>query len=360
VTPAFSSTRRAAAFALLLALLLLAPALGAWFRMPDAARAYATIPTSAGPYAHMRREIFLERDELDIAFIGSSFMWSAIDGPMLRDSLSAALGRPVRLTTLASVWPGLDRDYTVLRDLLEHRRVRMVVLQLPNRDRPTDDPHATVNRVTDEPHLRASRFYRVGAFPGMTEGLPWRSRLGLYASAVVGFPRHLLSLARPDQVRPFGVEGTLGARLDERGYYGARYQRFRPDPPVLTAGDILHRSCEPPACRVYDEPLPPYQAHFVARMSALLRERHVPAVLLHVPQANERDATAIEERADWFAAFGPGTTLIGVPPARLFAGLRDDEIKRLYVSDHFNANGAVFFTRAILPGLLRRYRETAR
>lgn len=357
MTPAFASPRHAAAFALLVGGLLAAPAVIGAAGGLDRARVYATIPTAAGPYVHFQRQIFESEGDLDIAFVGSSFMWSAVHTPMVRDSLQAAVGRPVRLTTLASVWPGLDRDYVVLRDLLTHRRVRMVVLQLPNRDLPTDDPHATVNRVTDEPHLRASRFYQVGALPGMTVGLPLRARAALYGGAVVGLPRHLLSLARPDRRRADPVEATLGARFDRRGYFGDRYQAFRPEPPALEADKITHRRCAPPACRLYAEPLPEYQMHFVRLMGALLREHGVPAIILHVPQANERHATAVEERVDWFALMGPGATLIGVPPAQLFRGLTDDEIKRFYVSDHFNENGAVFFTKAILPALLQRFRE---
>jgi hypothetical protein len=356
MTPAFTSLRQAAGFALLLGVLLGAPAVIGGTGLLDRASVYATIPTEAGPYVHFQRQIFEAPGDLDIAFVGSSFMWSAINTPVVRDSLSARLGRPATVTTLASVWPGLDRDYVVLRDLLTHRRVHMVVLQLPNRDLPTDDPYAVINRVTDEPHLRASRFYRVGELPEIAAALPFDARASLYAAAVVGLPRHLLSLVRADRTRPHQVEATLGARLDHRGYFGAPYEAFRPRPPGIAVRDMIYTHDAAPDYRFVDEPLPPYQMHFVRLMAALLRRHHLPAVILHVPQANERHAAAVEERVDWFDVMGPGTTLIGVPPARLYRGFSDAEIKRFYVSDHFNENGAVFFTATVLPALLELYR----
>jgi hypothetical protein len=357
--PAFSRVRSAAAFAALLAALLAAPAVVARLGVLDRATVYATMPVGTGPSAHLTRQIFEETSDIDILFVGSSLMWSGIDAPHVQRELSAALGRDAVVTVLASVWPGLDRDYAFLRDVLPRRRVRLAVIQFPNRDRPTRDTAAEFNRVSDQPHVQAFRFYREGELPEVVEGLPLRARAGLYASAMLGMPRHLLSLVRSDRVAPSGVEETLGTRFQELGFYGAPFEPFSPPPPVLSPDEMIYSPSASSSYRFFDEPLPPYQAHFAALIAHTLAAQGVPAVVLHIPQANEIDAEFVEERVDWLAETGIDAAMVGIPPARLFRGFSEEETLRFFSSDHLNQNGAAFFTRAVTPALLEVYRARA-
>jgi hypothetical protein len=357
MTPAFSSPGRAAAFAALLLALLAAPALVGRLGVLDRADVYPTIPVGAGPFAHIQRQVFDETAALDIAFVGSSFMWSGIDAPYVQRELTRALGREARVTVLASVWPGLDRDYVLLKDLLSRRSVELVVLQFPNRNRPTDDPAAEANRVADEPHVQAFRFYRAGELDEVDAALPSRPRAALYAGAVLGMPRHLLTLARPNYTSPAAVEATLGARLETRGYYGAPFERFRPDPPQFDADEMIYSGSDGAAYRFFEEPLPPYQMHFAKLIGTLLAEHDVPAVVLHIPQANETTVDVVEERLDWRELTGVTGPLIGIPPARLFAGFDAEEVERFFVSDHLNENGTIYFTRAVTPALLQAFAD---
>jgi hypothetical protein len=347
------------AFATLLLALLAAPAVVDRLGVLDRADVYTTIPIGAGPFAHIQQQVFEETGALDVAFVGSSFMWSGIDAPYFERELSRALGRQARVTVLASVWPGLDRDYVILRDLLARRRVELVVLQFPNRDRPTDDPAAEMNRVADEPHVHAFRFYRVGELDEVNQGLPWRARAALYAGAVLGIPRHLLTLVRPNYMAPSPFESTLGARFETRGYYGAPFEPFRPDPPQIDASEMIFSPSSASSYRFFDEPLPPYQTHFAKLIGALLAAYDLPAIVLHIPQANELTADVVEERVNWLELTGVSGPMVGIPPARLFAGLTNDEIRRLFVSDHFNENGTIYFTRAVTPALLRAFTDHA-
>jgi hypothetical protein len=92
--------------------------------------------------------------------------------------------------------------------------------------------------------------------------------------------------------------------------------------------------------------------HFVRLIADLVREHGVRLVLFHIPHWSWRARPVVDERVDWPRLFGGDTTLIGVPPALLFQGLGEDEIKQLYVNEHLNASGARFFTRSITPALL--------
>jgi hypothetical protein len=355
--PAFSRTRYAAAFAALLAVLIAGPIVVASLGILDRAAVYSALPVEAGPASHIQRQIFEQTEDIDVVFVGSSLMWSGIDAPYVQEQLSVALGREAVVTVIASVWPGLDRDYVFLKDLLAHRDVGLVVMQFPNRDRPTRDVAAAVNRVSDQPHVQAFRFYRAGEFPEVAEGLSWRARGGLYAGAVLGLPRQLLSAVRVNRVTPSPVEATLGTRFQDLGFYGAPFTPFAPAPPQLAAADLIYSPGAGPSYRFFDEPLPPYQQHFAGLIARLLAAHDVPAVVLHIPQANEIDAQHVEERVDWLAATGIDATMVGIPPARLFSGFSPEETLRFFSSDHLNRNGAVFFTKAVMPALLEAYAE---
>jgi hypothetical protein len=350
MTPAFSGPWQAATFAGLLGALLAAPLVVDKLGMLDRAQVYPTIPVEAGPYPHIQRQVFEERSDIDVVFVGSSLMWSGIDAPYVQRELSRVLGRDAVVTVLASVWPGLDRDYVLLRDLLAHRRVRLVVFQLPNRDRPTADPAADVNRVSDEPHVQAFRFLRVGEMPDAD--LPLRSEAGLYAGAVLGLPRHLLSFVRPNYTEQPPVAATLGARFVPRGFYGAPFEPYRPSPPVLRPDEMIYSAATASTFGFFNEPLPPYQTRFAHLISALLKQYDIPAVVLHIPQANEIDADVVEERLNWIEEFGIEGNMVGIPPTRLFAGMSQAEVERFFLNDHLNENGTIYFTRAVMPSLL--------
>jgi hypothetical protein len=351
MTPAFAGTRQAGLFVALLGILLAAPWVVAKLDALDRSQVYPTLPVDAGPYAHIHRQVFEEHSDLDVVFVGSSFMLLGIDAPYVQRELSRVLGREAVVTVLASDWPGLDRDYTILRDLLARRHVRLAVLQLPNRNRPTADYAAIVNRVSDQPHVEAFRFFRVGEMPD--GDLPLRSEVALYAGAVLGLPRHLLSFVRPNYTERSSVAASLGSRLVARGFYGAPYAVYRPSPPALRADEMIYSAATASTFKFFDEPLPPYQTHFAKLNSALLKEYGVPAVVLHIPQANEIDADVVEERLNWIEEFAIDGSMVGIPPKLLFAGMSGAEVERFFVNDHLNENGAIYFTRAVMPALSR-------
>ena len=61
--------------------------------------------------------------------------------------------------------------------------------------------------------------------------------------------------------------------------------------------------------------------------------------MLHLPSFDETKATKIQEREFWPTFLNANLTMIGIPGANLFAGLKEDEIKGLYFDPkHFNKN----------------------
>ena len=147
--PAFSSTQQAAAFALVLLLLLALPLLMGKKLLPPRVEIYTSTPAVLGPYHHLYRQIFEETNDIDIAFMSSSRMLHGVDAPYVQHALSQKLGRPAVVLTLSWDWSGFDANYFITRDLLQHRKVKMIVF-------------CDESRVGDNPHHAAPRWFRFG------------------------------------------------------------------------------------------------------------------------------------------------------------------------------------------------------
>ena len=359
--PAFSSTRTAAAFALLLLALLALPVVVGKHLLPPRAQAYAVQGWGNGPYPWIRNQIFEETNAIDIAFIGSSHLFNAIYTPYVQAQLSARLGRPAVVRTICWGGAGYDGLYLITQDLLAHRQVRLLVFYDEN----------TGVRNSQIPTL-----FRFGDNAAVLPGLSPSEQSLLYCAALIGMPRNLLSLLRPNLPAPL-VTGqpnywTLTANspnpATQLGCLSVR-KGFAPDP--LTAAAPFAPFTQATVARPADAvifaadaktnfefstaPIPTWQIHFARRFAALLPAHGVRPVMLYLPVLAEARAPVIAERAFWPDILD-GATLLGVPPVKLFGGLTDAELHQLYGDPvHFNQNGQDYFTRLITPALIGLY-----
>ncbi len=356
--PAFSSTRQAAAFALMLLLLLLSPALAKKF-LPPREEIYSSIWWVWGDFPYMDGQIFRQQGDVDIAFMGASHLWAAFDTPAVQEQLSRELGRPAVARTFGWAWPGYDPLYSVAQDLMEHRRVRLLVF---------DDDCGEM----DAPHPLAPHLFRFGEDAEALDGLPASFQADYYYAAIAGAPRNLLALVRTN----------LPADLDARSYWeihgyalnvpsrlGAIAARESFDPhgrapfvayhPVngVQPSDVCIYSRETKAPFAFSSAgLPPMQLYFARKLAALARQHGCRLVVVHIPTFDERRSPVISMPAFWPDALRADVTMIGIPPATLFKGLSDDEIRRLYANPlHLNKNGQDYFTALMTPNLLKIY-----
>jgi len=358
MSTAFSSPRQAAAFALLLAVLLALPALVAVTGWLDRRDVYPAIAWKCGPFPWIHQKIFVETKDVDMVFLGSSHIMTAVDTPYVQQKFSEQLGREAEVFTLGWGWPGFDASYAVARDLLDHRRVHTLVI------------YDEGNR--DLPHMNSSRWFRIGENSEMLSGLPWLAQARLYGGAVLGMPRQLLSLARPNLLEdpararinvwntsfraenPAKHRGALCSRLA----YGHSpdFIPFRPAGDA-TPADVLAYSAETRVAFKFTGPATqPYQLHFARSLARLCQERGTRLVVLHTPSLRERGQTSIAERELWPEVLGAPVEIVGVPPARLFAGIPAAALPKLFLDDtHLNQNGQEMFTPLITPMLLKPY-----
>lgn len=358
--PAFSSTRQAAAFALMLLALLLSPVLAKKF-LPPREEIYSSIWWVWGDFPYMDGEIFRQTGDVDIAFLGASHLWSAFDTPTVQAQLSRQLGRPAAARTFAWAWPGYDPLYSVAQDLLEHRRVRLLVFD--------DDCGAS-----NEPHPLAPRLFRFGEDAKAWDGLPAAFKAEYYYASIIGLPRNLLSLVRTNlpadlNARSYwethahapNLAGRLGSIRTQLGFRGTdgKLAPFVPFVPAtgVRPSDVCFYSPETKAKFAFSSAgVPPLQLYFARKLAALARDHGCRLVMVHIPTFDERRSPVISMPAFWPEALPADVTMIGIPPAALFKGLSDDEIRRLYSNpSHLNQNGQDYFSALMTPALLKIY-----
>jgi hypothetical protein len=365
MSPAFSSLRQAVGFILLLLFLLLLPLLVPRSALPPRETVYNTQPWNVGPYPFIHDQIYVEKGDIDIAIVGDSQIWAAIDTPMLQQELSKALGRPAVVVTLCCPWTGFDGIYFLTRDLLAHRKVHMLIFA---------DASGLNPKPQETPHKEAWRWFRYTEDADEIASLPLRVKLAYYYGSIIGLPRNLFSLLRPnlgplltdqrrrelDDEQHWVMPNTRLGALAMHESYNNRPDLFAPFTPVTntqpsdfviyspgTAGDFRFADLSSEAS---------VQTYFAQKFASLATNNGTRLVCLNVPYYQYHGSQSIHERYNWAEMMHAPVTLIGIPPATLFNQLSSDDLPKLFWDDyHFNENGQQYFTRLLAPNLISIY-----
>jgi len=364
VAPPFSSSRQVSAFAFLLLVLLLLPGAAAQWHWLDRRSIYPAIPVKYGPFTWIQQNVFEQKADADIVFLGSSHIWNGVDTPYVQKKLSDQLGRPAVVFTLGWPWPGFDAMYVIARDLLEHRRVRTLVVY--------DDGGF------DVPHLHSARWFVIGENSEALQGLSLLSKVRLYSGAVLGMPRHLLSRIRPDLTEnPLddrtsfwityyhapNLAGQLGALKAHLAFgVSSDFVPFHPSTGA-SPSDALIYSDQTSKKFVFSSRKPSsYQLHFIKKLAQLCHERGTTLIVLKMPTIDESgDSVTVSAPELSPSAINEAMYFVGIPPAKLFAGLSSGDVQKLFFdSSHLNQNGEEIFTPLVTPALLRLYNAPRR
>jgi hypothetical protein len=331
--PAFENWRATARFgALLLALLLLPVFLNA-IGLPPRIEVYNGLRVRGGPYVKTRQQLFATTGDIDIAFVGSSVLNVAVNVDELQARLEERYGGDVNVRMFGFVFQGFDMQYVMLRDLLEHRKVKLVVMSLSGE-----------SLMSDMPHVQLHNLLRYGEYPEMYHGLSFVDRAAMYGSHALDGPRQLIKLLRAEQPidaadnrRSFMVHETRGAGV-------------APPAPVIVLSDETRHEF------MFGDPgLSSRQRHFATKLAELADQHDVPIVILHVPTPEDFEYERIWERAEWPRILAGSPALVGFRRTDLFG---DGPASQFY-SDrvHLNAEGQDRFTRSLTPYLMARYAE---
>jgi hypothetical protein len=354
--PAFSSTKQAAAFALLLLVLLLLPVLAGKKFLPARDQIYSSTSLRYASSHFLRQQIFEESEDIDIAFIGSSRMAYGIDTPYVQKKLSEKLGRKAVVITLGWSWSGFDALYLITQDLLQHRKVHLLVV-------------SEELLQENDPHRAAAHWFRWGDNFGSVVGLPFRLQAEYYFGAILGMPRNLLSLVRPNIPELVPAEADVwldrtedrkGAATIEFGYGTAT--NFSPYVPAIGISNT-NNCIYSPATRNrfrFEHSAAPLQLHFARQFGQLVLTQQVRLAYLHIPVLSEVRSPILREKEFWPDLIGTNAIIFGIPPATMFSGLNNAEVFKLFFNPlHLNRNGQQYFTRLFTPTLLEIYDHQA-
>jgi hypothetical protein len=344
--PQFDTKLQAFAFTLLMITLLALPVLMWKFRLVSRHDVYPAVPTTVGAYTYIQNQIFEEKSDIDILFLSTSLLWDAIDTPYVQKELSRKLGREANVITFGTNWRSEGLYYLLLRDVLQHRKVKLLAFSMP-----------TAWQESSLPQKQSFRWLIYGEDERPFDGLPWRSRLSIYGEKVLGAPRHVLSKLRSNHLETSPLTATFGADLDPGGGRGEGWDPKLPDIPTSR---MIYSDGNRDVFEFSNDPLNHYQNHFLQLLFEKARENAIPVMIVHVPLTEERHATKVIKRMYWPAVFGGDVSIVGVPPATLFGGMSNAEIDQLYFrenKDHLNRKGSQLFTRTITPAILKVYED---
>ena len=365
MSPAFSSTRQAGGFALLLVVVLLLPVAVPSSLLPSREQIYASLPWNVGPYPFIHDQIFVDKSDIDIAIIGDSQIWAAVDAPYLQRELSEKLGRPAVVVSLCCPWAGFDGLYFLMRDLLKHRKVHMIVF--------ADATGLSV--VQETPHKQAWRWFRFAEDSGELAGLPLRLRGVYYYGSILGMPRNLVSLLRPnlgpiltpekyqelEEAHHWIMPNTRLGSLAMQISFDNRPDLFSKSTPETGTqpSDFVTYSPGTAAKFQFAQnsiPSSSIQIYFARKLAALARAHDAKLTCLNIPFYADRRSDLIHERYNWDEAMQAPVNIVGIPPSTLFDGLSDHDLSNLFWdSFHFNENGQLYFTRLLAPTLINLY-----
>lgn len=313
-------------------------------------RLYTGMSAEGGDYHYLYKAIFEDKSDIDVLFLGGCQMWcGGIQVETIQKELSKALGRNVNVVALVHPWRGEDSDYMLLKDVLEKRKVHFVVAQDP-----------PVDKYWPSWPEKYSEFWFSLCDWQVTDGLPLARKASLYAQAVLGAPRMLLSMVRPNLVGTFKNSCTehKGTIILKRGWQDGLFTPDTLKVPDVTL-DSLFYSTNPDGFAIANKPLPDYQMHFLRRNISLLKEKQIPVMFLHFPELAETPGKQVPTRMCWSKVFGSEYDVLGVPTSVFFGGMTDKQSKDLFFDEyHLNANGGSYFTRIIGPGVLRAYEKS--
>jgi hypothetical protein len=364
--PAFDSTKQAAAFALLLLFLLAAPWLSAKKILPQPKPGYSRESIRWERFPWLQKFAFAETNDIDIAFVGSSHMEHDIDTPYVQQKLDERAGHQTVVRSFCWAGAGFDGLYYFTRDLLAHRQVKTLVFY-----------DESSGRTPNEVQEFVTHWFRFREDGGILSGLPLADRATYYFASVIGMPRNLLALFTANlprdpnrtpisdhfwekgAIEPETTLGCMNTRLDYdpmTGEIGTPFAPYVPQTSVTQADVGIY---QPAAASVFvfsEQPLPAIQTYFAGQFALLVKNHGCKLVLLHLPAYAERSAPVMVESRYWPDFLHTEVCMMGIPGEKLFGGLTDPEIGRLYSDPvHFNENGQKYFTSLITPALLQFY-----
>jgi len=308
---------------------------------------YAVASRNKGAdHRFLHREIYNKTGDIDILFMGSSLLWVAINSKTIKTQLESKINRPATVLNFGHNWEGIDINYLYLKDLLQKRTVKMVVMAT---DIHRNTPHSNLweiwDNTVDGPDLN---------------NLSIKHRLTFYGARLLTDPKRFFNIAQ-QTIKPaallspdnpiYYLDKDFGDVFVKKGFQGAPYEYCAFSPIKFPPSQILNQNLEFPKSPISD-----YTIHFFKKTITLLKKYNAKLVWLNVPEWQNRRKQVIITNP-LFETKDESSDFIGITGNNLFRDMNDADIKKFYYNNHLNANGNAYFTSCVSPTLLKIYDE---
>ena len=313
-----------------------------------------------GPTNWYTDQIFKNTEPLDILFVGSSRMMSAIDHTTLRQEIGTSRAH-FTSATLAALFNADDLSYTFLKDFFARRKARLVVLNYPDPRFPQTDSNPSEKYIrsldSGDPGLDLARptlFATSYSEMALIAPRLWVASIVPPGPIVKGVYNFMSDTADPER-----THGTLAL---DWGYskreIGGPYAPFvRSDLPTRPLPAIVIRPGAPlpPEVALIDAPLTPIEAAYLPAIKALCEKNGAVLVLMKQPFAERQDPKIIELSRQIIAL---GIPIVATSRERLFGDTPKAEVVKFYHNYfHLNSNGARRDAQAFAPALSEFLRQ---
>ena len=307
----------------------------------DRQTAYDAVPLRMGPYHYLSEQILHEKAPIDFLFLGSSDMNQGFNIDYLRKDWAKKHKKSFNIIMLAASWRGFDKLYFFLKDVLEHRQIKFVLLSVYGRN--------------IYPHNASKYLYNIYDHNADFSYLPIQTRLAFYAESLFGVPKLLYNKIFP----PNGMDSTskdrtiakdYGALLVDYGYDPRKegeeprsFVKRNDSPPHITMNEVVYFGGESNTFKT-PYPMNAMEMYFYNLIVKLCKDHHTKLALIQMPFPTD-DKKSIN-LYQW--SFDKKIPTIAIPKGVLFPNMSQHDIEEFYNnSTHFNNNGALYISKAL-------------
>lgn len=314
---------------------------------PDKVELYRSIPDNYGPYRSFSNEIFKSKDTLDLLFVGSSLLWTGIDDHYISKMLSKIHDSDLNVKLFGINWRGEDILYYIIRDIIENRPVKRLILSMPTPKHNDKNIHNVLYRFLQYPNYKESIL-----------GLNPIYSFIYYAASVLSAPRQLITIFKKEiAFSNYENFNQTGSYKVNSGFNGAPFKYINNKKPNYFPLENTMYSLDGSNFKFQGPEINGYQKHYIGKIFELLKKNNIKTAIIHIPKYSERESDKISERVCWPKTFDTEVDIIGIRPNELFESMSDDSIKYFYYDEHLNSNGNEYFTASIFPAIAEFYEK---
>ena len=328
--------------------LLLIPLICHLFKFPERELAYKSFSPQLGPTQVLYREIFQEKEVVDILVLGSSLMMCAIDPVLLSETISPKGTKSLNILNLSTNWRSEDINFVILNDLVKRRSVKTLIWS----------PISPDFSNNEGPHELGFQFWNHGENFEITRSLPVKYQLNYFTGSILNFPRSIyLSLTRGDKrSKPFFDIpqkynfGPKGALHQTQNYFFEPWEKIEKKIPIIDIQSSIYSSQSHGNFKFSEKSVSDFQRIMISKLGDICAENGISTICLSLPNFRNHLSQNVLLHENWSKVLNTENIMVGISPKSLYKNLSEEEIRMFYFdSGHMNLNGQRYYTKAIAP-----------